>query len=66
MKYARWLRQKRKEKKMTQAEVAKALGVSRETISSWERQRCRPTLEFTEQIFQLYECSDEDILSFFS
>lgn len=37
MKYARWLRQKRKEKKMTQAEVAKALGVSRETISSWER-----------------------------
>ena len=39
------LRQLRKERRLTQDELAKALGVSRQTINAIENEKYNPTLE---------------------
>ena len=47
----------RKEKKLTQEQVAQAMGVSRQTVSHWENGRVEPTQEQREALCRLLEIS---------
>lgn len=51
----------RKEKKMSQIELAKKLEVSRQTISSLENGRYNPSILLAFKIARLFECEIEDI-----
>lgn len=51
----------RKKKKIGQAYLVEALGVSRQTISSIENGRCTPSLELAMDIADLFDMSVEDI-----
>lgn len=62
--YAKWLRRKRLELKYSQSFVASYLNVTREAVSRWERGKTRPTYECLRKLFQLYKCSDEEMLYF--
>lgn len=52
----------RKDRNMSQAELAKAVGVGRSTISSWETDRTEPSMQDVEKIAQVLDCKKEDIV----
>ena len=54
----------RKEKGITQAELAKAVGVNQQTVCEWERNRNNPNLETFCKIVEYLECSPNDLLGF--
>jgi len=64
MRYANWFKCMRKKAGYTQAEVAKRIKISRKAVSRWELGETRPNYETTEQLFELYECSEQEILDF--
>ncbi len=47
-----WLRDVREEKRMTQANLGKAVGVSQTMVSAWERSKARPDDEWIELLEQ--------------
>jgi len=47
----------RKERELSQQEIAKKLFVTDKTISSWEHDRTEPSLEMIVKISELFECS---------
>ena len=47
---------------MLQGELAKKLGVSKQTISSWETNRTEPNIGAIEKMSQLFNCSKLDII----
>jgi|LSQX01.2.fsa_nt_gb transcriptional regulator with XRE-family HTH domain len=49
-------------KNMTQEELAHRLGVSRQTISKWERNEGNPELNKIQEICALFNCSSDDLL----
>lgn len=51
----------RKEKKMSQQELAQLVGVRRETIVHLENNRYNPSLEMALKIVQVFNCHVEDI-----
>ena len=53
------LRQVREENRLTQQELAKKLGKSQNTISSWEKDRTYPKLKNLNQLCQIYDCTLE-------
>lgn len=55
------LKKFRKNCGLTQAELAKSVGVTRQTINSIERGRYNPSLELAFKLTGLFECSIEDI-----
>ena len=55
------LAERRLERKWTQADLAKALGVSRQTVISIERGRFDPSLPLAMLIARTFECSIEDV-----
>lgn len=57
------LPQFRAEKKLSQAALAAALGVSRQTIVSIERGHFSPSLPLAFSIAALFECTIEDIFT---
>lgn len=52
----------RKDKKMTQEQLADILHVSRQTISSWEKGRTQPDLETLSQLTQIFQISLDDLI----
>mgnify|MGYP002514174137 CR=1 FL=1 len=54
----------RKEKGINQDELAKTLGVSRQTISSLERGRYNPSITLAYKIAKLFELNIEDVFIF--
>lgn len=54
----------RKEKGINQDELAKTLGVSRQTISSLERGRYNPSITLAYKIAKLFELTIEDVFIF--
>lgn len=47
----KFITQKRKEKNLTQAQLAEKLGVSNKTVSKWENGKCMPDWRFYGQRF---------------
>ncbi|MBQ4332246.1 MAG: helix-turn-helix transcriptional regulator [Clostridia bacterium] len=54
----------RKEKSIRQEELAKALGVSRQTISSLETGRYNPSIQLAHKIARYFGLSIEDVFLF--
>ena len=54
----------RKEKNMTQIELAAALGVSKGTVAMWETDKRRPDFEMLGQLSDLFDCRIDYILGF--
>jgi putative transcriptional regulator len=55
------LRELREERGWTQAELASATGVSRQSINSIERNRYQPSLELALKFSQLFGCPTDEI-----
>lgn len=53
----------RKEKKMTQTELAEKLGVSDKTISNWENARCMPDLSLYKPLCEILDITINDLIS---
>lgn len=49
---------------LTQAEVADAVGVSRQTINAIERGRYDPSLALAFELASLFDCAIEDIFEY--
>lgn len=58
------IEEKRKERAMTQQQLAAALGVSRQTIISLESGKYNPSLILAHAIAQLFETNIEDLFIF--
>lgn len=56
------IRQYRKDADMTQETLARLLGVSRPTISSWEIDRTEPSMEDVQKIAEAIGCTVSDII----
>lgn len=48
-------------KELTQSEVAKALGVSKKTVFSWEKYITKPSADMVGKICDLYEMDYDNI-----
>lgn len=64
--FSQWFLLKRREKALTQDEIANALSVSKQTISNWERAVSVPTLSINQikKLCELLECDLKDIPSY--
>lgn len=56
------LKEFRKEHGYTQDELARVLGVSNKTISSWESDRTEPTIGVIERLANLYGINKSDLV----
>ena len=54
----------RAEKKLTQEDLASAIGVSRQTVNAIEKEKFDPSLPTAFRMANLFECSIEDIFQF--
>ncbi|WP_080146883.1 helix-turn-helix transcriptional regulator [Marinilactibacillus piezotolerans] len=54
----------RKSQNITQAELAKTLAVSRQTVSSIENGRYNPSLDLAFKLARCFNCTVEDIFIF--
>ncbi len=52
----------RKEKNMTQMELADAMGVSYQAVSNWERGNSMPDISKLPELAQIFECSVDELL----
>ena len=48
-------------KGLTQADVAKALNVTKKTVGSWEKGKTMPKIDKIEHLCSLFGCSYDDI-----
>ena len=55
------LRQLREQKDMSQADLAAAIGVSRQTINAIERKRYDPSLELAFELAAYFDCRIEEL-----
>ncbi len=62
MELARQLRTKREERGLSQDEVAKAIFVSRQTISNWENDKTYPDVQGLLLLSQLLEVSIDELV----
>lgn len=60
--FAENLKNLRKGKPLTQAELAQKLGVDQRTISAWEKGICEPSFEILALLCELFEETFDDIL----
>lgn len=63
IKTGRFLREMRKEKGLTQEQLAEKLGVSNRSVSRWENGRNMPDFDLVTEMAHIYEISIEEILS---
>ena len=57
------IKQKRVEAKMTQAELAKKIGIGQSAISQWEAGATAPRLEKLKLMSELFGCAIDDLVS---
>jgi putative transcriptional regulator len=57
------LAERRAERRWTQADLASALGVSRQTVISIEREKFDPSLPLAFLIARTFDCAIEDIFT---
>jgi putative transcriptional regulator len=57
------VRELRLERQLTQQQLAAAVGVSRQSINSIERNRYVPSLELALQFARVFECATDDIFT---
>lgn len=62
MKFAENLRELRKQRGMSQEEMAAALQISRQSISKWENGSAMPELDKLLQLCELFHCTLDDLL----
>ena len=53
---------KRKERQLTQEELAKAMGVDRTTVTKWETKENLPRVEMLIKLSGFFKCSIDDLL----
>lgn len=58
------LKEKRKELKLTQSDLAEAIGVTRQTIISIEKGSYTPSVLLALKLSKYFNCSVEDIFSY--
>ena len=60
--FSQWFLIKRRSQELSQDEIAKALGVSKQTISNWEREVTIPTLTIPQikKLCKLLDCGLDD------
>lgn len=58
------LAEARKEKGLTQAELARRLGVTAQAVSKWERGNAYPDIELLDGIFNVLECSPDYLFQY--
>ena len=58
-----FIRKKRKDKNLTQKELAKELGVSDKAISKWERGICCPDISLLKELSSILGVSVNELLS---
>ena len=63
VKIGNFLKQLRKEKGLTQEELAEKMGVARRTVSRWETGNNMPDLDILIELSDLYETDLREILS---
>lgn len=56
------IRAKRKQKEISQEELAESLHVTRQAISNWETGKTQPDLETLERLASAFECDIQDII----
>lgn len=63
--FSQWFLIKRRSRSLTQDDVAAALGVTKQTVSNWERESTIPTLtiEQFKKLCQLFDCNLDDFPS---
>lgn len=49
---------------MSQMEAAKLLGISKNTLSNYEKYKTKPDIELSKRIAALYGCTVDDIIFF--
>lgn len=57
IRFASNLKELRKERKISQAALAKAIGVTQQCVSEWERGRIEPTLSYLWKLADLFGVS---------
>ena len=57
IRFASNLKELRKERKISQAALAKAIGVTQQCVSEWERGRIEPTLTYLWKLADLFGVS---------
>ena len=62
-KIGKFISEKRKDKKLTQSELAEKLGVTDKSISNWENGRNMPDLSLFKPICEILDISINDLLS---
>ena len=53
----------RRSKKLTQSDLANALGVERTTVSMWENNCSRPSIDTLKQIAKILNCSLDELIA---
>lgn len=56
------IEQKRKEKKITQSDLAKELGVTQGAISQWENGLTEPVIKYIVKMAVIFECTVDELL----
>ena len=59
-----FIAQKRREKNLTQEQLAELLGVSNKTVSKWERGKCMPDYAIVELLCRELDISVSELLIF--
>ena len=61
--FAENLKQLRKEKGLTQSQLAQLVGVDQRTVSAWENKICEPSFEMLAKICDVFGETFDNILS---
>jgi DNA-binding XRE family transcriptional regulator len=63
--FSQWFLIKRRSRSLSQDDIAKTLGVSKQTISNWEREVTIPTLTINQfkKLCKLLDCTLDDFPS---
>lgn len=61
--FSQWFLLRRRDLKLTQEQIATALGVTKQTVSNWENNRSEPTLtiEQVKTFCRLFQCTLDEI-----
>jgi transcriptional regulator with XRE-family HTH domain len=61
--FNQWFLLKRRQRKLTQDDIAEALGVSKQTVSNWERSKSIPTLTIDQvkTLLEILDCTLDEI-----